>query len=114
MVYSGELGYQSETLRRYLEGIPGVDRMHPGENPAVWMLQQIGGGVSPNPERTEAVKPGMPLTTRVHTMHEGKRGAVCFIFFSKDVCLVFIFRRSLCFFFCFLKGVRFFSQNFAL
>lgn len=113
MVYSGELGYQSETLRRYLEGIPGVDRMHPGENPAVWMLQQIGGGVSPNPERTEAVKPGTPLTTRVHTMHEGKRGAVCLLF-SLRMFVWFLFSGVPCVFFCFLKGVRFFFQNFAL
>eukprot|EP00668_Euglena_longa_P005025 GGOE01005897.1.p1 GENE.GGOE01005897.1~~GGOE01005897.1.p1 ORF type:complete len:1434 (+),score=386.07 GGOE01005897.1:581-4303(+) len=75
MAYSGALGMQSETLQRYLEGIPEVDRMRGGENPAVWMLQQIGGGVSPNPERTEAVKAHWPVGSAAAQL-EAELGAI--------------------------------------
>jgi hypothetical protein len=39
LIYSGPLGEQSSALIAYLEDIPGVHPITPGENPATWMLE---------------------------------------------------------------------------
>lgn len=45
-VYAGNLGKDSCELIEYLQAIPGVQPIGPGENPAVWMLESIGAGAS--------------------------------------------------------------------
>jgi ABC-type multidrug transport system ATPase subunit/ABC-type multidrug transport system permease subunit len=55
LVFASDLGPESSLLIDYLQGAPGVAPIRRGENPAVWMLQQIGSGVSPDPMRMEAI-----------------------------------------------------------
>ena len=43
LIYSGLVGEQSSALIEYLEGIPGVEPIESGENPATWMLEVTGG-----------------------------------------------------------------------
>ena len=43
LIYFGSLGQESCDLIRYLEAVPGVPRIQPGENPATWMLEVTGG-----------------------------------------------------------------------
>jgi hypothetical protein len=43
LIYSGLVGEQSSALIEYLEEIPGVQPIGPGENPATWMLEVTGG-----------------------------------------------------------------------
>ena len=43
LIYSGLLGPQSSVLISYLEDVPGVHPIRPGENPATWMLEVTGG-----------------------------------------------------------------------
>ncbi|KAF1332342.1 Atp-binding protein, partial [Globisporangium splendens] len=45
-VYFGELGENNCTLVEYFEGIPGVSPLPPSYNPATWILECIGAGVS--------------------------------------------------------------------
>lgn len=45
-VYHGELGHDSQTLIKYLQG-NGAEKIHDKENPAEYMLEAIGSG---NPE----------------------------------------------------------------
>jgi ABC-type multidrug transport system ATPase subunit/ABC-type multidrug transport system permease subunit len=49
MVYFGELGEQSRELINYFQAAPGVKPIEPGYNPATWMLECIGAGVSSGP-----------------------------------------------------------------
>ncbi|KAK9807392.1 hypothetical protein WJX73_000014 [Symbiochloris irregularis] len=43
LIYFGMLGFESSHLIRYLESIPGVPTIKPGENPATWQLEVTGG-----------------------------------------------------------------------
>jgi hypothetical protein len=43
LIYSGPLGPESAALIGYLEAVPGVHPIRPGENPATWMLEVTGG-----------------------------------------------------------------------
>lgn len=43
LIYSGPLGTESSALIDYLEEVPGVHPISPGENPATWMLEVTGG-----------------------------------------------------------------------
>jgi len=43
LIYSGPLGTESSALIEYLEVVPGVHPISPGENPATWMLEVTGG-----------------------------------------------------------------------
>lgn len=45
-VYFGHLGTNCRDLVDYFEAIPGVAPLSPGYNPATWMLECIGAGVS--------------------------------------------------------------------
>ncbi|EGZ13044.1 pleiotropic drug resistance protein ABC superfamily [Phytophthora sojae] len=45
-VFVGELGDRCQKLVKYLEAIPGVKPCPPKQNPATWMLEVIGTGVS--------------------------------------------------------------------
>ena len=45
-VYFGELGDHSSLLINYLESFDATPKIHPGENPATWMLTTIGAGSS--------------------------------------------------------------------
>ena len=45
VVFFGKLGENARNLVRYFEGIPGVEPMPAGANPANWMLEVIGAGV---------------------------------------------------------------------
>ncbi|GAB9468390.1 Atp-binding protein [Globisporangium polare] len=45
-VYFGEIGEGKRTLVDYFEKIPGVARLEKGYNPATWILECIGAGVS--------------------------------------------------------------------
>jgi ABC-type multidrug transport system ATPase subunit/ABC-type multidrug transport system permease subunit len=45
-VFVGELGERCQKLVSYLEAIPGVKPCPPRQNPATWMLEVIGAGVS--------------------------------------------------------------------
>jgi ABC-type multidrug transport system ATPase subunit len=45
-VFFGELGKQSSLLIEYLERFDATPKIHPGENPATWMLTTIGAGSS--------------------------------------------------------------------
>ncbi|KAE9287136.1 ABC transporter G family member 36 [Phytophthora fragariae] len=45
-VFVGELGDRSRKLVEYLEAVPGVKPCPPKQNPATWMLEVIGAGVS--------------------------------------------------------------------
>ncbi len=47
-VYFGPLGENSADLIQYLEAAPGVIPIKLGVNPANWMLECIGAGISPN------------------------------------------------------------------
>ncbi|OWY98980.1 ABC transporter, partial [Phytophthora megakarya] len=47
-VFVGELGEKSRNLVNYLEAIPGTPLLPEGQNPATWMLEVIGAGVSNN------------------------------------------------------------------
>lgn len=48
MVFFGDLGEKAANLINYFETIDGVARLEGGYNPATWMLEVIGAGVSPN------------------------------------------------------------------
>eukprot|EP00667_Euglena_gracilis_P000419 EG_transcript_419 len=54
-VYEGELGERSSKLEAYLQGIPVVKSLRPGENPASWAMEQIGGGVAPDVVKADAI-----------------------------------------------------------
>ena len=43
-VFFGELGKESSLLIEYLESFDATHKIHPGENPATWMLTTIGAG----------------------------------------------------------------------
>ncbi len=43
LIYFGMLGVESCELISYLEAVPGVVPIGPGENPATWMLEVTGG-----------------------------------------------------------------------
>ncbi|RLN87248.1 hypothetical protein BBJ28_00026457, partial [Nothophytophthora sp. Chile5] len=45
-VFVGDLGRKSQRLVSYLEAIPGTRSLPKGQNPATWMLEVIGAGVS--------------------------------------------------------------------
>ncbi|ETO69110.1 hypothetical protein F444_14224, partial [Phytophthora nicotianae P1976] len=45
-VYFGDLGKRAQTMVDYFEAIPGVTPLREGYNPATWMLECIGAGVS--------------------------------------------------------------------
>eukprot|EP00644_Phytophthora_capsici_P019429 jgi/Phyca11/531416/estExt2_fgenesh1_pm.C_PHYCAscaffold_3330001 len=45
-VYFGDLGERAQTMVDYFEAIPGVTPLAKGYNPATWMLECIGAGVS--------------------------------------------------------------------
>jgi ABC-type multidrug transport system ATPase subunit/ABC-type multidrug transport system permease subunit len=45
-VFMGDLGSRCQGLVNYLESIPGVKPCPPKQNPATWMLEVIGAGVS--------------------------------------------------------------------
>ena len=45
-VFFGEIGNQSSLLIKYLEGFDATTKIHPGENPATWMLTTTGAGNS--------------------------------------------------------------------
>lgn len=45
-VYFGNLGEDAELLVRYMQGIPGVRPLQHRENPATWMLENIGAGTA--------------------------------------------------------------------
>ncbi|KAK1943395.1 ABC transporter G family member 36 [Phytophthora citrophthora] len=45
-VFVGELGNRCQKLMNYLQAIPGVKPCPPRQNPATWMLEVIGAGVS--------------------------------------------------------------------
>jgi ABC-type multidrug transport system ATPase subunit len=45
-VFVGELGNRCQKLVQYLESIPSVKPCPPRQNPATWMLEVIGAGVS--------------------------------------------------------------------
>jgi ABC-type multidrug transport system ATPase subunit len=45
-VFFGELGNHSSSLIHYLESFEATPKIHPGENPATWMLTTIGAGSS--------------------------------------------------------------------
>jgi hypothetical protein len=45
-VFFGELGDHSTFLINYLESFDATPKIHPGENPATWMLTTIGAGSS--------------------------------------------------------------------
>jgi ABC-type multidrug transport system ATPase subunit len=45
-VFFGELGKQSSLLIEYLERFDATPKIHPGENPATWMLTTIEAGSS--------------------------------------------------------------------
>ena len=45
-VFFGELGSQSALLISYLESFDATPKIHPGENPATWMLTTTGAGSS--------------------------------------------------------------------
>jgi ABC-2 type transporter len=45
-VFFGELGKQSSLLIQYFERFDATPKIHPGENPATWMLTTIGAGSS--------------------------------------------------------------------
>lgn len=46
MVFFGQLGENSKNLIDYFEAFPNVEPIKPGYNPATWMLECIGAGVS--------------------------------------------------------------------
>jgi ABC-type multidrug transport system ATPase subunit len=43
-VFFGELGSHSSFLIQYFERFPATHKIHPGENPATWMLTTTGAG----------------------------------------------------------------------
>lgn len=45
-VFFGELGSQSSRLIQYLQSFEATPKIHPGENPATWMLTTTGAGSS--------------------------------------------------------------------
>ncbi|KAG2885856.1 ABC transporter G family member 31 [Phytophthora cactorum] len=45
-VFVGELGERCQKLVKYLEAVPSVKPCPPKQNPATWMLEVIGAGVS--------------------------------------------------------------------
>jgi ABC-type multidrug transport system ATPase subunit/ABC-type multidrug transport system permease subunit len=45
-VFFGELGHKCQNLVKYFEAIPGVTPCPPKYNPATWMLEVIGAGVT--------------------------------------------------------------------
>jgi ABC-type multidrug transport system ATPase subunit len=45
-VFFGELGAHSSLLIKYLESFDATPKIHPGENPATWMLTTTGAGSS--------------------------------------------------------------------
>lgn len=51
MVYFGELGHQGRAIIDYFESMPGVPKIADGYNPATWMLEVIGAGVSRSTDR---------------------------------------------------------------
>eukprot|EP00667_Euglena_gracilis_P000327 EG_transcript_329 len=55
MVYTGNLGPKATTFINYLESVDGVRILKLGENPASWMLEQIGGGIQPDLSVVESV-----------------------------------------------------------
>jgi hypothetical protein len=46
VVFFGDLGDQSQNLIKYFERYSATTPIKPGENPATWMLSQIGAGSS--------------------------------------------------------------------
>ncbi|KAG7382117.1 hypothetical protein PHYPSEUDO_005193 [Phytophthora pseudosyringae] len=55
-VFFGDLGDKCRHLTDYFEGIPGVSSLPSGYNPATWMLECIGAGVSNGAITTDFVK----------------------------------------------------------
>ncbi|KAG6622200.1 ABC transporter G family member 31 [Phytophthora cinnamomi] len=55
-VFFGDLGDDCRNLIDYFEGIPGVVPLPAGYNPATWMLECIGAGVSNGSITTDFVK----------------------------------------------------------
>ncbi|ETO60182.1 hypothetical protein F444_21581, partial [Phytophthora nicotianae P1976] len=55
-VFFGDLGENCRNLIDYFEGIPGVSPLPAGYNPATWMLECIGAGVSNGAVTTDFVK----------------------------------------------------------
>ncbi|RLN50583.1 hypothetical protein BBJ29_009437 [Phytophthora kernoviae] len=47
-VFFGDLGHKCKHLVDYFEGLPGISPLPPKYNPATWMLECIGAGVSNN------------------------------------------------------------------
>ena len=43
-MFFGELGDESSLLIKYFESFSSTPKIHPGENPATWMLTTIGAG----------------------------------------------------------------------
>ncbi|KAL3665728.1 hypothetical protein V7S43_009161 [Phytophthora oleae] len=55
-VFFGDLGDNCRNLTDYFEGIPGVSPLPTGYNPATWMLECIGAGVSSAATTTDFVQ----------------------------------------------------------
>jgi ABC-type multidrug transport system ATPase subunit/ABC-type multidrug transport system permease subunit len=55
LAYIGPTGKMSQDLISYLEGIPAITPIGEDVNPANWMLDEVGGGANPNPEKQQQI-----------------------------------------------------------
>eukprot|EP00668_Euglena_longa_P017133 GGOE01021479.1.p1 GENE.GGOE01021479.1~~GGOE01021479.1.p1 ORF type:complete len:1310 (+),score=413.41 GGOE01021479.1:126-3932(+) len=55
VAYVGPTGEGSQVLIAYLQGIPTVSPMKGSSNPAHWMLDEVGGGSQPSPDKQRLI-----------------------------------------------------------
>jgi len=55
LAYAGPTGDASALVIAYLSGIPVIAPMKVASNPAHWMLDEVGGGTNPDPDKQRAV-----------------------------------------------------------